>query len=168
MNKKERKELIEIRIAEVKDFADLCSLFNESHAMHHKALPHFFINPSDIVYKKAFFDPAFKQKDEIILIAVRNGKIIGAIYPKVYKMEPKHRPQVLKTRRFGFIETLVVHKSARKHGIGHQLLAAAEKWLREKGLKEVDLLVWNFNHEAEELYRKMGYQPLNTKMYKTL
>lgn len=159
-----------IRFAGSTDFDQLCTLFNESHDFHHQKLPHFFHDAGDIIYKKDIFDAAFTQNNEVIVVAELEDKIIGAIYVTIHNSGDQNHvgPQVLTPRKFGFVRTLVVDHTWRHRGIGHQLLAACEKWVEEQGVKEIELVVWDFNQEAKEIYMKDGYGGLNTRMYKKL
>ncbi len=159
---------VDIRTARKADFDQLCGLFYELHASEHNALPQFFTVPSEIVYKKNAFQAAFEQKDEIIFVAEMKRNIIGTVHARIHKDKHTSGTRILKPRKYGFIENLVVDKSWRKHGIGHQLLWYAEQWLRDQGMKEAELVVWEFNHDAQMLYKKIGYEPLNYRMYKKL
>ncbi len=158
-----------IRPAVPTDFDELCRLFNQSHHLHHQALPGIFMDPNRIVYEKSVFEAAFNQDKEVILVAEEGGDLLGTVHVKIHTTKPQHPgPQVFELRKFGLIHTLVVEEAWRKHGIGHQLLQAAERWVLERGVKEVELFVWSFNQEAHQLYESVGYTPLNIKMYKQL
>jgi ribosomal protein S18 acetylase RimI-like enzyme len=51
----------------------------------------------------------------------------------------------------------MVVPEARRQGIGRALMLAAEQWTRERGVTSVELIVWDFNREALQLYEQLGY-----------
>ena len=55
-----------------------------------------------------------------------------------------------------YIVSVVVEESARGRGIGSQLLAFAEK--HYAGRRHLFLCVSSFNHRAQQLYQKLGYE----------
>jgi ribosomal protein S18 acetylase RimI-like enzyme len=57
----------------------------------------------------------------------------------------------------GFIAYMAVEPDARRHGIGEQLLAAAEDAARVRGLPYMALMVTEDNGAARELYAQAGY-----------
>jgi GNAT superfamily N-acetyltransferase len=54
------------------------------------------------------------------------------------------------------VELLFVDESARRQGVGHRLLAAAEQKARELGARNVTLNT--FEWQAREFYLKQGYE----------
>ncbi len=58
----------------------------------------------------------------------------------------------------GWIYRLVVAEDRRAEGIGTALLAAAEARLREAGVKQINLMVYDQNSDAEVFYLHRGYQ----------
>lgn len=56
------------------------------------------------------------------------------------------------------IHTLAVHPSYTKSGIGRQLLAFAESYGRQKGIKSIRLDVYENNAPAIKLYESSGYR----------
>ncbi|OGC82201.1 MAG: hypothetical protein A2V81_00460 [Candidatus Abawacabacteria bacterium RBG_16_42_10] len=162
--------MIHIRLAVPEDFDQICALFNESHALHHQALPHFFQDSTYIVYEKNIFDAAFAQKSEVIFIAEEGEKLLGAVHAEIHESKnPAHQgAKVLTKRKFGFVHTLVVAAASREHGIGKELLMKVEDWFKERGIDEIEIEAWSFNERAENFYKKAGYEPLNLRLYKKL
>ena len=58
----------------------------------------------------------------------------------------------------GWIYRLVVAEDRRAEGIGTALLTAAEARLREAGVKQINLMVYDQNPAAEAFYRHRGYE----------
>ena len=61
-------------------------------------------------------------------------------------------------RRFAVVEAVVVSSADRGPGVGRMLMAAAERWARDRGAEEVWLDVWEFNDAAIGFYEVLGYE----------
>ena len=59
--------------------------------------------------------------------------------------------------RDGYIGELVVAERASRHGIGRALIAAADAWAREHGLRNLTLLTGSFNTNARAFYAALGF-----------
>ena len=61
-----------------------------------------------------------------------------------------------------WIYNLYVNPQSRKMGIGSSLLETTERWAKARELTLIGLHVADFNHDAIQLYTKMGYQLVHT------
>jgi ribosomal protein S18 acetylase RimI-like enzyme len=66
------------------------------------------------------------------------------------------------------IEFVEVAPTHRGRGIAAELIAALEADARRRGLKHVDLRVWEGNDGARQLYDRLGYRTLEMRMAKVL
>jgi ribosomal protein S18 acetylase RimI-like enzyme len=57
----------------------------------------------------------------------------------------------------GNIYYVAVAPQLRRRGIGGQLVEAAERWLKDAGVRKIHLLVLNDNLEVMPFYEKLGY-----------
>jgi ribosomal protein S18 acetylase RimI-like enzyme len=57
----------------------------------------------------------------------------------------------------GWIYYLAVADAARGHGLGRQLMAAAEAWLLERGIPKVQFMVRTGNEVVLDFYDHLGY-----------
>jgi ribosomal protein S18 acetylase RimI-like enzyme len=64
----------------------------------------------------------------------------------------------------GWIYHLAVRPQHQNQGIGSALLAAAEERLRELGVRQINLMVYEENGFAESLYLRRGYERSAVKM----
>jgi len=62
----------------------------------------------------------------------------------------------------GHVITLDVRADRRRQGLGSQLLATAEAWLQERGVRRVRLETAASNVAAVAFWRKAGYQVMGT------
>lgn len=68
----------------------------------------------------------------------------------------------------GLVENLYVVPGRRGEGIGSDLLAAAERQLREQGVETISLEAMAQNHAARRFYRRQGYRPHRIEFEKSL
>jgi len=88
-------------------------------------------------------------RDETVLIAARlNGRIVGTV--QLGLDMPPNQPHR------GDIKKLLVHRSARNHGIGAALMTRAEAEARARG--RTLLVLDTAGTEAERLYVRTGWQ----------
>jgi GNAT superfamily N-acetyltransferase len=62
----------------------------------------------------------------------------------------------------------VVRAALRGQGIGRALLERALDWGRIRGIKRVQLTVFDRNREARAFYDKLGFRPLSVVLVKPL
>ena len=55
------------------------------------------------------------------------------------------------------IEELVVHRAARRRGVGRALIQAAVDWARAAGCSEIGVSSELDNHDAQAFYRRTGF-----------
>jgi ribosomal protein S18 acetylase RimI-like enzyme len=99
----------------------------------------------------AFFEkllPEIERGDRILLAAYTGGKLVGTVQV-VHAWPPNqpHRADVAK---------LLVHRSARRHGMANGLMLAAEEHARAAG-KTLLVLDTVTGDNAERLYERLGW-----------
>src|SRR6056297_543363 len=57
----------------------------------------------------------------------------------------------------GWVYYLSVEPSHRKTGLGRELMAAAEEWLRSRGVRKIELMVRSGNDAVLGFYEGLGY-----------
>jgi ribosomal protein S18 acetylase RimI-like enzyme len=57
----------------------------------------------------------------------------------------------------GWIYYLAVSPSCQRRGLGSRLMRAAEAWLREHGMRKVELMIRDTNTEVTAFYAGLGY-----------
>jgi ribosomal protein S18 acetylase RimI-like enzyme len=98
-------------------------------------------------------DGAFFNADnppEAHLVAELDGTVIGYI-----KLKPPTR--LIENAHVVQVQGLAVHPAARRHGAAASLLDAAEKQLRERGIRKLSLRVLSTNEAAIRLYERHGF-----------
>ena len=100
-----------------------------------------------------------------VLVAERGGAVVGyvTVWTRHRSTEPDDDPA-----EHAFVSDLVVLGAHRGGGIGRGLLAAAEREAREAGAPFLRLSVKAGNTEAESLYARNGFAPVEVFLEKTL
>lgn len=90
-------------------------------------------------------DEKIRRNPGSILVAEEDGKVIGNIF-------------VVEDGWGSWLFRLAVDESRRKQGIGTMLLRDAEKLIKQRGIKEVALLVDVKKEHLKAFYQKRGYE----------
>jgi GNAT superfamily N-acetyltransferase len=156
---------IMLRAAIHGDYEAFCALFAQGDHIHYLALPEFFRSIEGPARSREFFAEILASEDAALFVAEHEGTLVGLIRCNVMSI-----PQipVLVPRRFVLIHDMVVDETFRHQGVGQALMERVHQWAREKGVKDVELGVWEFNVAARSLYEKMGYRTTRHVMRKQL
>lgn len=88
---------------------------------------------------------------------------LGALFRMAWRSLALPGPEALRGEYY--ISNLAVLPSARGRGIGSRLLAVAEGQARSAGLARLSLCVDLDNTGAQRLYRRTGFQDIQTRSY---
>ncbi|MEM9030849.1 MAG: GNAT family acetyltransferase [Pseudomonadota bacterium] len=97
-------------------------------------------------------DLALGAETATILVGTRDGAVIASVMAGF----DGHR---------GWVYYVSVHPDARGHGLGRDIMAAAEHWLAARGAVKMQLLVRDGNVPAERFYEALGYDVQPVKAY---
>ncbi|NFB54904.1 GNAT family N-acetyltransferase [Clostridium botulinum] len=153
------------RKANANDVNELVLLFKNLQAMHSENVTNIFNKNIDECVLKEYINNVILNEDYNFYIVEDKKKIIGAI--EVITIIEKDNP-VLKNREYALIDKLVVDNHYRGYGIGSRLIEYAEKDLKSRGIKEIEIYVWEFNRGALNLYEKKGYKTICRRMTKSI
>ncbi|MHB9908921.1 GNAT family N-acetyltransferase [Clostridium botulinum] len=153
------------RKANANDVNELVLLFKNLQAIHGKNVTNIFNKNIDECILKEYINNVILNEDYNFYIVEDKKKIIGAI--EVITIIEKDNP-VLKSREYALIDKLVVDNYYRGYGIGSKLIEYAEKDLKSRGIKEIEIYVWEFNRGALNLYEKKGYKTICRRMTKSI
>jgi ribosomal protein S18 acetylase RimI-like enzyme len=94
---------------------------------------------------RAWFEGALSRNPGCAFVWRQDRRIIGAVIGAWDGLR-------------GWIYHLAVRPQHQNQGIGSALLAAAEARLRELGVRQINLMVYEENGFAESLYLRRGYE----------
>ena len=103
--------------------------------------------PSDIVARLA----SLSAPDSAVSVAVADGEVLGFVAVHLV-------PRFEHGDRFARIVALVVDAGVRERGVGHVLMAEAERIARSAGAAVVEVTAGRHRSEALHLYEAVGYE----------
>ena len=113
-----------------------------------------FLPPLTASQANRYWERVFAAVDEgsrVLLAARVNGRLIGAVQLDPSPMpNGSHRAEVMK---------LMVHRDARRRGIGRALMASVEDAARAAG-RSLLVLDTRQGDPSEQLYSRVGYTPV--------
>lgn len=117
------------------------------------------LNPDAAIPSKIELRELIESGHTYFFVAETEGKIAGMATLITY---------TIPTGKKYWIEDVIVDNAHRNKGIGCALVSNAIKQARLLGAKEVRLTSRPGRMEANKLYRKMGFIPYETNVYKYL
>jgi len=90
------------------------------------------------------------HRDIRALVAEQGGEVVGFVGLMVF-------PAFHRDGLHGYVTALVVDEEVRGTGAGRELMAAAEAWFAERGVKRVNLTTALHREDAHDFYEKLGY-----------
>ena len=136
------------------DFESLVDLDLAS-ARHHAAIDPAFYRVPERPAVAAFLARRLAELDGDILVAVADGAVVGMVGVAV--QEPPDPGAVIRavpTVDLG----ISVAEEWRGRGVGQALMAAAERWARERGASRMVLDMSAENDGALRFYERLGYR----------
>lgn len=92
-----------------------------------------------------------------VFVARIDGRVVGSLTLVIFEIPTGVR---------AWIEDVVVDEAARGHGVGEALNRAALERARARGAKTVDLTSRPSREAANRLYRRLGFVPRETNVYR--
>lgn len=145
---------IRVRLASLRDYEELCGLFDDLDELHREARPEMF---------QAFPPPArtreqvaqwLAQPDSTVLVAQSEEGVVG-LAVLVTRVPSGFAGAV--PRKVVELDNLVVRADQRGRKIGRRLLAAAVEWARQRRATHVEVAVHDFNRDARHFYENFGF-----------
>ena len=154
-----------VRSALPKDLERLYQIFRLADKLHRQAHPEIFREVHDPAEIKDYLLLCIQSDDAAVFVAELNVEIIGAVI--AWERQTHDIPMLIK-RTFVSVDNLVVVEGCRNMGVGQSLMDRVHLWAQTRGLKEIQLTVWDFNEGAQAFYKKLGYEMLHHRMRKEL
>lgn len=155
-----------IREATPEDYAAINELTREEDSLHASSRPDVFVNPPVRTLSTEQLDELRGAPDSALVVAEAEGTVVGFTLVVEHARDPSIK--LFLAPKFVTLRDLVVTSSHRRRGIGAALVRSAEAWAREHGAERLELTVWEFNADAIEFYRSLGYDTDHRRMSRTL
>ena len=141
-----------IRQATKKDINAILPIWRQLVMYHADLDPSFAPAPEAVGTFKIFLKKLLKRRDAAVLVAEEEGKPVGLCTVYI-ENHPEFRAGL-----YGKIADFVVDESYRRRGIGHSLLDAAQRWLRDNGVGYCRAEAAIINPAATDFWRKAGFR----------
>jgi GNAT superfamily N-acetyltransferase len=151
----EREPLpIRVRLASLRDYEEMCSLFDELDEVHRQARSDIFRPFQPPARTREQVAQWLAQPDSTVLVAQSDNGVVGlaVLLTRVPSSFVGAVP-----RKVVEVDNLVVRADQRGRRIGRRLLAAAVEWSRQRRATHVEVAVHDFNRDARRFYESFGF-----------
>lgn len=143
-----------IRALQKKDYPVIDLYMQELHGLHVQGRPDLFAPVEHPYSEEEFFRIIADEKHITIAVVDGNDTILG--FGTAVLKEQSGMIDGLQT---AYIDEIFVRKEYRRQGVAAKIFAEIERKAKERGAERIDLMVWEFNEAALELYRSLGMRP---------
>jgi ribosomal protein S18 acetylase RimI-like enzyme len=157
----------QVRLATAGDVPALLELCRELDETHRREHPELF--PATVVRRPELLEQRLLDPRAgcfVAEVASNDGTSVGGFVRVLDVQTPDQG--VLLPRRYGLVDELVVAPAFRRTGLARELLRSAETWALARGIAALEVVVWEFNQAAQDLYEKQGYAPFRRYYRKQL
>jgi len=151
----ERKPLpIRVRQANLRDYEELCSLFDDLDEIHRQARPDMFQPFPPPARTREQIAHWLAQPESTVLVAQGEDGVVGLVV--LLTRAPSGFAGAV-PRKVIEVDNLVVRADQRGRRVGRRLLAAAVEWSRQRRATHVEVAVHDFNRDARRFYESFGF-----------
>jgi ribosomal protein S18 acetylase RimI-like enzyme len=148
-----------IRSATVDDLDEIVEMWWESARYHEELEPRFQYAPDALNASREFISKQIQSENGYYWLAQIDGVSVGYVEAMVVERPPIHAH-----RKVGYIGSLYVKPHTRRKGIGTELWTVAQKWLIEKDIAVINLMVATKNPGALEFWKKQNFREIMIRM----
>jgi ribosomal protein S18 acetylase RimI-like enzyme len=147
---------IRIRAASMRDYEELCSLFDELDAVHRATRPDLFQPFDGPPRSREHVARLLADRESTILVAGAAGGIAGFVVLVSHSPSPFAGAV---PRHVIELDNVIVRATCRGRRVGRRLLAAAVEWARQRRATHVEVSVHESNDDAIGFYGAFGFTP---------
>jgi GNAT superfamily N-acetyltransferase len=145
---------IRVRQASLRDYEELCALFDELDEIHRQARPDMFQPFPPPARTREQIAHWLAQPESTVLVAQSEDGVVGLAV--LLTRAPSGFAGAV-PRRVVELDNLVVRADQRGRKVGRRLLAAAVEWSRQRRATHVEVAVHDFNRDARRFYEGFGF-----------
>src|SRR5882762_4056299 len=151
----EREPLpIRVRLASLRDYEEMCGLFDELDGLHRQARPEMFQPFPPPARTREQVAQWLAQPDSTVLVAQSDEGVVGLAV--LLTRTPSGFAGAV-PRKVIELDNLVVRADQRGWRVGRRLLGAVVDWSRQRGATHVEVAVHAFNRGARRFYENFGF-----------
>ena len=153
-----------IRTAVDLDFEGISAVFAEDNSYHADLVPDQFQVVEPIITRE-WFDKVLANQARTLIVAISaetdKSEVGGVVLAGIHGApeNPIFRP-----RRYVYVSELAVGSKYQRRGIGRLLMGGVSAWALARGIKEIELNVWEANRAAIAFYERLGYECVRRTM----
>jgi GNAT superfamily N-acetyltransferase len=147
---------IRVRQASLRDYEELCALFDELDELHRQARPDMFQPFPPPARTREQVAHWLAQPESTVLVAQSEDGVVGLAV--LLTRTPSGFAGAV-PRKVIELDNLVVRADQRGRKVGRRLLAAAVEWSRQRRATHVEVAVHDFNRDAKRFYESFGFLP---------
>lgn len=155
---------MDIRRAIPEDSDGIISLLYQVNQVHADGRDDLF-KSGGIKYTKEDLVDKFNKPNEMIYVAVEDGKVLGYIFAVI---EETVETTSLYPHKTLYIDDLCVDEAARGKHVATKIYDYVRKIAKEQGFYHITLHVWECNPNARAFYDAVGLKPMYTAMEELL
>ena len=140
-----------VRKARKDDYKQVNELVKEVHRIHIENRSDIYKDCNPIDFES--YEEEIANTNNIYLVAEINNIVLGICFAEVKRILNN---KIMKDRTIIQIINICVKKENRKKGIGTQLYNEILKIAEQLKVDSVELIVWEFNNNAINFYKKLG------------
>ena len=146
------------RVANVSDVDRILMLEEQVFELHSKSRPD-WIGKNPLSYE--YIESIVNGDNGMIFIAEVENQVVGHCIVFIREIRNHHLFHDMINIE---VDDLCVDEKYRKKGIGKKLFEEVEKLAKEKGIKFIELNVWEFNQDAKGFYEHLGMKTRLNRM----
>ena len=145
---------IRVRQASLRDYEELCALFDQLDEIHRLARPDMFQPFPPPARTREQVAHWLAQAESTVLVAQSEEGVVGLAV--LLTRTPSGFAGAV-PRKVIELDNIVVRADQRGRKIGRRLLAAAVEWSRQRRATHVEVAVHDFNRDAKRFYESFGF-----------
>jgi GNAT superfamily N-acetyltransferase len=145
---------IRVRLASMRDYEELCGLFDELDEVHREARPDMFRPFPPPARTREQVASWLARPESTVLVAQSEEGVVGLAV--LLTRDPSGFAGSV-PRKVVEVDNLVVRADQRGRKIGRRLLAASVEWARQRRATHVEVTVHDFNRDAKRFYGSFGF-----------
>ena len=156
---------VKIRKLEEEDVDGISELWNEFARLREEMTEHSILNEDAADYFFGYATGLLQRKDTLTLVAEdeKTGELVGYLIA-----QKQRKPPIYRHTRVAYLSDAFVKDSYRKQGILAKFLAELESWAKGEGITAIDVMLFQENRMAHEVYAHLGFHNYRTVMRKNM
>ncbi len=156
---------VKIRKLEEDDVDGISELWQEFARLREDITEHRILNDDAADYFFGYATGLLQRKDALTLVAEdeETGELVGYLIA-----QKQRKPPIYSHTRVAYLSDAYVRDSHRKQGILGRFIETLRAWAIGEGITAIDVMLFQENQMAHEVYRHLGFSEYRTVMRQTL